>query len=98
MWTLDFCQPPIPTFLHPLPPSLSVARLPTMIGAPRSIVGTVLGLALRAHTSSAFAFAPVTSRRMAPSSTTSSLDMARNRGLERREEGATPMRELHAML
>ncbi|KAL9182908.1 hypothetical protein ACHAXT_004187 [Thalassiosira profunda] len=62
-----------------------------MIGAPRSIVGTVLGLALRAHSSSAFAFAPVASRRMASSSTTSSLDMARNRGLERREEGATPM-------
>ena len=31
---------------------------------------------------------------MASASSSSALDMARNRGLERREEGATPLRKL----
>ena len=39
-----------------------------------------------------FAFITPTLRMMASSS--SSLDMVRNRGLERREEGATPLRKL----
>ncbi|KAL7536634.1 hypothetical protein ACHAXR_010921 [Thalassiosira sp. AJA248-18] len=61
----------------------------TMVKLGRNIIGTVLGLALRPQSSSyAFNISPtVRIARMA----SSSLDMARNRGLERREEGATPL-------
>eukprot|EP00584_Thalassiosira_punctigera_P000601 CAMPEP_0172525636 /NCGR_PEP_ID=MMETSP1067-20121228/690_1 /TAXON_ID=265564 ORGANISM="Thalassiosira punctigera, Strain Tpunct2005C2" /NCGR_SAMPLE_ID=MMETSP1067 /ASSEMBLY_ACC=CAM_ASM_000444 /LENGTH=152 /DNA_ID=CAMNT_0013308951 /DNA_START=42 /DNA_END=497 /DNA_ORIENTATION=- len=62
----------------------------------RGIVGTALAFALRICSSHAFVgpASPVLSPRTASrerSSPTSSLDMARNRGLERREEGATPL-------
>ena len=63
----------------------------TMKNGRNIIIGTVLGLVLPLH-----AFLSPTSvvpARMA-SSTSSSLDMNRRRGLERREEGATPMRKL----
>eukprot|EP00581_Thalassiosira_minuscula_P014957 CAMPEP_0183729080 /NCGR_PEP_ID=MMETSP0737-20130205/29671_1 /TAXON_ID=385413 /ORGANISM="Thalassiosira miniscula, Strain CCMP1093" /LENGTH=291 /DNA_ID=CAMNT_0025961185 /DNA_START=4 /DNA_END=879 /DNA_ORIENTATION=- len=62
----------------------------------RNIIGTVLGLALRspqssyAFTAPAASIFPLNSRSMA-SSSSSQLDMVRNRGLERREEGATPL-------
>lgn len=55
---------------------------------------TLLGLTLKAHYISAF-ISPINSVTiMASASSSSALDMARNRGLERREEGATPLRKL----
>jgi len=56
----------------------------------RNIIGTVLGLALRTRSTHAF-LGPASSVPARKASSSSSLDMARNRGLERREEGATPL-------
>ena len=43
----------------------------------------------------AFANSIVSSSKTSSLTSTSALDMARNRGLERRDEGATPLRKLH---
>ena len=68
--------------------------MPTMKTIAPQYIGTFLGLALRTPRSS-YAFTPSYTTRMASSSSSSALDMVRNRGLERREEGATPLREYY---
>ena len=71
------------------------------LGTPpsRRIIGALfLGAALRTRSSDAFVGGPIlaTTAAAAAAARTSStsLGMVRNRGLERRVEGATPMREL----
>ena len=66
------------------------------IGTKRCI-GTLLGFAVRTKLSQAFispSINTINSRSNSGMSSNSALDMVRNRGLERREEGATPLREL----
>jgi hypothetical protein len=70
------------------------------LGTPpsRRIIGALfLGAALRTRSSDAFVGGPIlatTSAAAAARTSSTSLGMVRNRGLERRVEGATPMREL----